>query len=175
MKRRIFIVMLLLASSVVRAESPRDPYKYFFNETWGDYKEELAKAKAEGKKGILFFFEMDECPFCHYMKMNVLNQPEVQKYYRDNFLNFAIDIEGDVDITTPEGKEMTQKQFAFQTRVRATPVFLFYDLNGKPIHRHTGKTAGVQEFMWIGEYVAGGYYKKMKYLRFKQKKRNEEK
>lgn len=174
MMRRLIVVALLLVSGVVRAEGPRDPYKFFFNETWGDYHEEIAKAKQEGKKGVLFFFEMDECPFCHYMKMNVLNQPKVQKFYRKNFLNFPLDIEGDVDITTPAGKHMTQKKFAFETRVRATPVFVFYDLNGKPIFRYTGKTAGVKEFMWIGEYVAGGYYKKMKYLRFKRQKRSEE-
>lgn len=173
--RPFLFVLLFLSSGVLQAASPRDPYTYFFNETWGDYHEEFAKAKAEGKKGVLFFFEMDECPFCHYMKKNVLNQPEVQKYYRDNFLNFVIDIEGDVEITTPAGKKMKQKDFAFQTRVRATPVIQFYDLNGKVIHRHTGKTAGVKEFMWIGEYIADGYYKKMKFQRFKQLKRQAEK
>ena len=173
MLKQFFIVVLLFASGMSQAASPRDPYTFFFNETWGDYAEELVKAKAEGKKGVLLFFEMDECPFCHYMKKNVLNQPEVQKYFQENFLSFAIDIEGDVDITTPEGKKMKQKEFAFKTRVRATPVFLIYDLNGKPIYRHTGKTAGTSEFMWIGEYIVDGHYKKMRYLPFKRKKRNE--
>ena len=176
MKIKYFLVtILLLVSSLVSASGPRDPYQFFFNETWGDFSEELAKARDEGKKGMLLFFEMDECPFCHYMKKNVLNQPEVQKYFRENFLSFPIDIEGDIEITTPEGKKMKQKEFAFQTRVRATPVFQFYDLNGKVIHRHTGKTAGVSEFMWIGEFITEGHYKKMKYQRFKQQKRQEEK
>ena len=171
--KNIFIVLLLLMAGTVQAASPRDPNKFFFNETWGNYPEEIARAKAEGKKGILFFFEQTECPFCHYMKVNVLNQPEVQKYYRANFLIFPMDIEGDVEITTPAGKQMKEKQFAFQNRVRATPVFLFYDLNGKVIHRLTGKTADVKEFMWVGQFVADGYYKKMKYMKFKQKKRRE--
>lgn len=169
------VLFFLLLATTVQAASPRDPYKFFFNETWGDYQEELARAKEEGKKGILLFFEMDECPFCHYMKNNVLNQPEVQAYYRKNFLSFPVDIEGDLEITTPSGEHMKQKEFAFKQRVRATPVFLFFDLNGKPIHRHTGKTSGVQEFMWIGEYIADGYYKKMKYFPFKKQKRKESK
>lgn len=169
------VIVLLSISSLSYASGPRDPYKFFFNETWGDYTEEFAKAKAEGKKGILFFFEMDECPFCHYMKKNVLNQPAVQEYYRKNFLNFPIDIEGDVEIKTPEGKDMKQKEYAFQKRVRATPVFVIYDLNGKQIHRHTGKTAGVEEFMWIGEYIVGGHYQNMKYQLFKRAKRQSEK
>jgi thioredoxin-related protein len=173
----IFISILLsvIASSVwAETASVRDPYKYFFNETWYNMPEELAKAKAEGKTGILIFFEMDECPFCHYMKMNVLNQPKVQEYYRKHFLNFAIDIEGDVEMVNFKGETTKQKDFAFKEfRVRATPVFAFFDLNGKLIHRHTGKTSGVEEFMWLGEYIVNGVYKKMPFVRYKKQKRAE--
>jgi len=166
-------VFTLLVSLTVNA-TPRDPYKHFFNETWGDYKEELANAKAQGKKGIMIFFEMDECPFCHYMKNNVINQSEVQDYFRQNFLLFSVDIEGDVEMTNLQGKVTKQKDFAFKEfRVRATPVIMFFDLDGKPIHRHTGKTAGSEEFMLIGEYIVNGHYKNMKFTRYKrqQKKR----
>ena len=95
----------LLAQSVTLAGTVKDPYKYFFNETWGDFSEELENAKQQQKKGILIFFEMDECPFCHYMKHNVLNQPEVQAFYREHFLNFSVDIEGDIEITNMQGKQ----------------------------------------------------------------------
>lgn len=157
---------------VSNAEAPRDPHKFFFNESWGDYREELKKAKEEGKDGIMLFFEMDECPFCHYMKTNVLNQPEVQEYYRKHFLLFALDIEGDVEITTMQGKSMKQKDFAFkEQRVRATPVIAFFDLEGNRIHRHIGKTSGVEEFMLMGQYVVEGAYKTMPFIRYKQSKR----
>lgn len=168
-----WILFTLLISLSVNA-APRDPYKHFFNETWGDYSEEIANAKAQGKKGIMIFFEMDECPFCHYMKNNVLNQEEVQSYFRKNFLLFSVDIEGDIEITNLKGKTTRQKDFAFKEhRVRATPVLMFYDLDGKPIHKHIGKTAGVTEFMMIGEYIVDGHYKKMKFTKYKrqQKKR----
>ena len=176
MSRHIRSLLCLVLFIVVAAESyaaePRDPYKYFFNETWGDFKEELENAKHQGKKGILFFFEMDECPFCHYMKTNVLNQPEVQAYYRKHFLLFPVDIEGDVEITNLKGKTMKQKDFAFkENRVRATPVFAFFDLNANRIHRHIGKTNGVEEFMWMGEYVAEGAYKEMPFIKYKRQKR----
>ena len=62
LKKIVLLSLFLLASQVNAAQ--RDPYKFFFNETWGDFKEELANAKAQGKKGLLIFFEMDECPFC---------------------------------------------------------------------------------------------------------------
>ena len=164
----------ILAPAVSTAAAGKDPYKYFFNETWGDFQEELANAKKQNKKGILIFFEMDECPFCHYMKNNVLNQPEVQAFYRNNFLNFTVDIEGDIEITNMQGKTMKQKDFAFREhRVRATPVIAFFDLEGNRVFRHTGKTAGVEEFIWIGEYVADGSYKETSFTRYKRNKREE--
>lgn len=167
--RSIPFVIAMLVSTSVLAETPRDPYSHFFNETFGDFSEELATARDEGKQGILIFFEMDECPFCHYMKKNVLNQPQVQEYYRQHFLLFTVDIEGDVEITDFKGETMPQKDFAFKkNRVRATPVIAFYDLEGKRIHRHTGKTAGVDEFMLMGKYVAEGHHKKTSFTRYKR-------
>lgn len=175
MKRRCFFITtlyLVLLSNLAMAGTPRDAEKYFFNETWGDFAEELSNAKTQGKKGIILFFEMDECPFCHYMKQNVLNQPEVQDFYRKHFLIFAVDIEGDVEITNLKGEHVKQKDFAFKEhRVRATPVFAFFDLNGKRIHRHIGKTNGIEEFMWMGQYIVDGSYKEMPFIRYKRKKR----
>lgn len=150
------------------AES-RDPYKYFFNETWGDFHEELANAKQQGKKGILVFFEMDECPFCRWMKANVLDQSDVQAYFREQFLNFPLDIEGDIEITDFSGNARTQKDFATkEIRVRATPVIGFFDLDGKLITRFTGRTADTEEFMLLGKYVAEGHYKDGPFLKFKK-------
>jgi len=172
----LLCVLYLLPEKSVLAENtaPRDPAEYFFNNSWGNYQEELENARAQKKKGIMIFFEMDECPFCHYMKTNVLNQPEVQEYYRKNFLLFTVDIEGDVEISNLQGKKMREKDFAFREhRVRATPVIMFFDLEGKPVYRHTGRTSGVAEFMWMGEYVADGVYEKQSFVRYKKMRRNE--
>ncbi len=167
------IVSVVFSTCVDAKEDPRDPYKFFFNETWGDLHDELNKAKASGKSGILVFFEMDECPFCHYMKTNVLNQPEVQEYYRKHFINIVIDIEGDVEMVNFAGQATKQKDFAFKEhRVRATPVIAFFDLNGKRVHRHIGKTNGVDEFMAMGSYVVDGAYKDMPFIRYKRSKKN---
>ena len=173
MKRFLTTAVLALSfiTSAVAATTARDPYAHFFNDTFGDFAEELQNAKEQGKKGIMVFFEMDECPFCHYMKKNVLNQPQVQEWYRDNFLLFVVDIEGDVEMTDFAGKTTTQKAFAEVNRVRATPVIAFFDLEGKPIHRHTGRTAGVDEFMWMGEYVAEGVHQDMPFSRYKREKK----
>ena len=86
---------------------------------------------------------------------------------------FPVDIEGDVEITDFGGKVMSQKDFAFnEFRVRATPVIAFFDLDGKLVYRHTGRTADVSEFMLMGKFVAEGKYKETKFARYKREQRN---
>ena len=119
-------------------------------------------------------FEMDECPFCHRMKATVLNQPDVQDYFREHFLIFPVDIEGDVEVVDFKGNTTTMKDFAFkQYRVRATPVFAFYDLDGKYIKRarFTGATRDKDEFLLLGRYVVEGAYKKQSFTRYKRSAR----
>lgn len=171
MMRRIllaFALLCLLGTEAASAAAGRDPYSHFFNETFGNFTEELQLAREQGKQGVLVFFEMDECPFCHFMKQNVLNQPPVQEYFREHFLNFVVDIEGDVEITDFAGAHTTQKAFAKETRVRATPVIAFYDLDGKEIFRHTGRTSGMDEFLLMGKFVAEGIYKNERFMKYKR-------
>jgi thioredoxin-related protein len=173
--QRLFWGMFLsVCLTSVQASSPRDPGQYFFDQSLGDFSEELELAKENGKKAILIMFEMDECPFCHRMKQTVLNQPEIQDYYKENFMVFSVDIEGDVEMTDFKGQVLSQKDFAFKgNRVRATPVFAFFDLNGDPIKgaRFTGATNGPEEFMWLGEYVVEGVYNEMSFTRYKRGKK----
>lgn len=173
LRNTLLLLACLFSLNGVAAETPKDPYTYFFNETFGDFSEELANAREQGKQGVMIFFEMEECPFCHWMKLNVLNQPAVQAYFREHFLLFPLDIEGDVQITDFKGKAMSQKDFAFKEyRIRATPVIAFFDLDGKLVQRHTGRTADAAEFMLMGKYVAEGHYKDMRFTRFKREQRN---
>ncbi len=170
---RFALLALALASlSLLAATEPRDPYTHFFQPTFGDFQEELEVARADGKQGVLIFFEMDECPFCHRMKQQVLNQPVVQEYYREHFALFSVDVEGDVEITDFQGRAMRQSDFAFREfRVRATPVFQFFNLDGEPIARFTGATRDVGEFLQLGEFVADGHYQDMNFTRFKRQAR----
>lgn len=164
-------LLLGLASlgNPVSAVETRDPGELFFDQTFGDFSEELANAREEGKLGVLLMFEMDDCPFCHRMKATVLNQPEVQDYFRQHFLIFPVDIEGDLEITDFSGAQTTQKALALKEyRVRATPVFGFFDLDGKMIARYTGATRDVGEFMLLGRYVVDGHYKETTFTKYKR-------
>ena len=162
----IFLIFQLFSLCIYAAPST------FFDQSLGDYSEELANARADGKKGVLLMFEMDECPFCDRMAKTILNQPEVISYYKQHFYIFRVDIEGDVEITDFHGKTTTEKDFAFrQHRVRATPVIAFFNLDGERIVRYTGATSTVEEFMWLGEYVVTEMYKELSFTKYKKIKR----
>ncbi len=165
------LICWLFVAGTAAALEIRDPATHFFDQSFGDFHEELESAKAQGKQGILIMFEMEECPFCHRMKSTVLNRSDIQDYYKEHFLIFSVDIEGDVEIKDFKGQAMAEKDFAFkQNRVRATPVFAFFDLNGEPIReaRFTGATNGPEEFMLLGRYVAEGKYRELPFAKFKR-------
>ena len=174
MTRFLLALALLASGGSFAAEKPRDPGQHFFNESFWDFSEELENARETGKRGILVMFEMDECPFCHRMKTTILNQPDVQDYFREHFMIFPVDIEGDVEVVDFKGNTTTMKDFAFkQYRVRATPVFAFFDLDGKYIKRarFTGAARNQDEFMLLGKYVVDGAYKKESFTRYKRSAR----
>lgn len=166
LKRFMVILLLWFAGSTAMAES-RDA-QAFFDQNLGDLKAELATARKEGKTGILLMYEMEGCPFCQRMKDTVLNQSEVQAYFHKQFLIFSIDVNGDNALVDFSGKETTEKKFAAEQRARATPVFAFYDLDGKPMTRLTGATKDAGEFMLLGRYVVEGAWKGMPFTKYKQ-------
>ena len=158
-----WLLLLLTFLSLPALAEVRDPGEHFFHPKLGDLKEDLAAAKTDGKTGVLLMFEMDECPFCDRMKRTVLNQSPVQDYFRNYFVIYPMDVKGDVPVTDFKGKASTEKAFALEQRARATPAFVFYDLDGNEIARFTGATQTVDEFLLLGRFVVEGAYKTTKF------------
>ena len=167
--RQLLLAFLFVFAAPTWAET-RDPINHFFQPKFGDLQADLQEAKKQGKKGVFLFFEMDECPFCDRMKSTILNQAEVQDAYRAQFLIYPIDVNGDTEMTDFQGKDTTEKDFAFANRVRATPTMLFFDLDGKLVARHTGPTRDKAEFLLLGRYVSEGAYASQPFTKYKQGK-----
>jgi thioredoxin-related protein len=106
------------------------------------------------------------------MKSTILNQSDVQDFYRRNFLMYPIDMLGDTTMTDFNGKETLEKVFALEHRARATPTIIFFDLEGKPVARFTGATKDKDEFLLLGRYVLEGAYKQMPFARYKLNQNN---
>ena len=160
-----------LAAEIPAPAAARDPMTHFFEQSFGNLKDELALVKQEGKLGIFIMFNDPDCPWCQKMKATMLSQPAVQDYYRQHFRLLHVDTRGDTTLTDFSGREMTEKDFAFKEhRVRATPVFIFFGLDGKPTLRYTGAARDVDEFLWLGEFVVGGEYKTRNFTTYKRER-----
>ncbi|MBI5751477.1 MAG: thioredoxin fold domain-containing protein [Hydrogenophilales bacterium] len=167
MFRFMLVLWFAMLSGLAQGEA-RDVHKYFFDQKLGDFKSDLANAKKEGKRGILLMFEQEDCPWCYRMKTTILNQSEVQDYFKKHFQIYHMDIKGDVTMVDFKGRETTEKKYSEENRVRATPVFGFIDLEGNMVFRFTGVAKDVNEFLLVGRYVVEGAYKTQSFPVYKQ-------
>ena len=167
-------VAWLFAAAVFVAQAAhaetREAMANFFDQHFGNLQEEAATAKTEGKRGVMIMFTQADCPWCDKMKSTVLNQAQVQDYFRKNFRILHLDIKGDTALTDFTGKESTEKDFSFKQRVRATPVFAFFDTDGKLLTKYTGATKDPGEFLWLGEFVVNGDYKNKTFTSYKRER-----
>ena len=163
------VASLSIFSGTALAQT-RDAMTHFFDQAFGNLQEEAQTARDEGKKGVVIMFTQADCPWCDKMRETVLNQVAVQDYFHKHFRVLHVDIKGDNPLTDFSGKETTEKDFAFRQRVRATPVFAFFDTDGKLLTKYTGATKDPQEFMWLGEFVVDGGHKTQKFTAYKRER-----
>jgi len=167
-KQLIVSIFLIVCMNVSHAET-RDINRYFFDAKLGDFQGELATAKKEGKIGVLIMFEQSDCPWCLRMKQTILNQSEVQDYYKKYFMIFPVDLKGSIPMVDFKGKDTTEKAYSIEQRIYGTPVFDFFDLEGNRLVRFPGAAKDVDEFLLLGKYVAEGAYKDMPFAIYKRK------
>jgi thioredoxin-related protein len=157
--RLLLYAALLVAGIAYGAETEkRDPREYFFTQTFGDLPEEMQLASEDGKLGMLLFFESENCSYCRAMLNKVLSDSRLQDWYRERFVNIAVDIHGDVELKDFDGITLPSKVFAEHRRIYLTPVVSFLNLDGLEIYRHLGMVNTPEEFMILGEYIEGKHY-----------------
>lgn len=175
----LFLLQLSWVGQSVAAtdgSQTRDAMEYFFNQSFNNLEEELEIALEENKSGVFIMFSDKDCPWCLKMKTTIMNRVDVQDYYREHFRVLTIDIRGDTMMTDFDGNEIYEKDFAFkQHRVRATPVFMFFDTSGKKTMRLTGIVRDAEEFLWLAEYVVDGEYQKTNFTKYKRARAKQEK
>lgn len=167
---RILLLALLCCLPAAAAEAEK-----FFDPSLGEFPIEATTARKEGKLGILLMFEAEGCPFCRRMRQQVLSRDDVQVYFRRHFATFAVDVLGDQPLTDFSGRETTEKKWARELRVRATPTFIFLDVDGRELARYTGASKDAKEFLQLGRYVVEGHYKQQSFEQYYPDSRPERK
>jgi thioredoxin-related protein len=134
-----------------------------------DFQSEIQAAAEQGKL-LVIMFHQDGCPYCDKMRARVFPDPKVDAFYSKHFVMIETDILGDLPVVTPQGEETTEKSFARKLRVRATPVFVYFDKEGNKALRLTG-FMNAENFNKAGQYVLDGVYKtKTSFYRYVQSK-----
>ena len=99
--------------------------------------EEIVAAAKENKRVVLYF-EQDGCPYCKRMVEVTFRDPRISARMQERFVPIAVNIWGDNEVTTPEGKVMSEKQLATHLKVQFTPTLLFFDEKGNVALRING-------------------------------------
>jgi thioredoxin-related protein len=93
----------------------------------------------------------------------------VQDYYKSHFRIISLNAEGGAPIVDFDGQDTSETKFALRLlRVRATPVFAFFDAQGTLLTKYTGTTKNADDFLLLGEYVVGDFYKQGKFSKYRR-------
>jgi len=125
----------------------------WFKSSFLDIREDIAEATADGKRTVLYFYQ-DGCPYCKKLLEENFGQRAISDKTHDNFDVIAINIWGDREVTSFDGKTTTEKKFAESLKVMFTPTMLFLDAQGNVVLRVNGYYAP-HKFLAALEYVSG--------------------
>jgi thioredoxin-related protein len=84
-------------------------------------------------------------------------------------VRLAIDTRGAQPITGLDSRVFPENVFSKEQKVRATPTFDFYGIDGERLYRHVGGVFDPAEFLLLGRYVASGAYRSLTFLEYRQK------
>jgi thioredoxin-related protein len=154
-----FVALFGLMACLPASAEYRDPMEHFFQPFLGDLRAEVAEARSSGRKGLVVMYHFEECPYCTRMKKEVLSRPDVQNWYRSEFVIIGIDTRGAQPITGLDGKTLIERDYARAVRIKATPSFDFYGADGSHLYRHSGPLYAPDDFLMLGRYVASGAYR----------------
>ncbi len=124
----------------------------WFKNSFLDLREDVAEAKAEGKRLLLYFYQ-DGCPYCEKLINTNFAQRDIVEKTRQHFDVVAINLWGDTTVTDLKGNEVTEKAFSVGLKVQFTPTLLFLDEQGKVALRANGYYPP-HKFMAALDYVA---------------------
>lgn len=112
-------------------------YPSWFKDSFLEFQLDLEEAAQAGKR-VMVLFHQDGCPYCNRLVEVNLAQQDIEQYVREHFDVIALNMWGDREVVTVNGKAYTEKTFAAALRVQFTPTLIFFDEQGKVALRLNG-------------------------------------
>jgi thioredoxin-related protein len=134
----------------------------WFKQGFLDLPQDLADARAAGKRGLILYFGQARCAYCKMLLQHALALPDVQAYARAHFDVVPIDIWGLQEVTDIDGRVVTERDFAVREGLNFTPSLVFYDAQGRMALRLRGyyppyKLRAALEFVADGHHLREGF------------------
>lgn len=97
----------------------------WFSITFRDVAEDIESAKEEGKR-LVYIFEQRGCIYCAKMHEELLTDPEVSEFIKENFKVVQFNMFGDEEVTDSDGEVLTEKTAARKWGFLFTPTMVFF-------------------------------------------------
>jgi len=138
-----------------------EPFEYpaWFKKSFLDLPDDLEEAVDAGKQGIMVYFGQKRCAYCHKLMEVNFGLTDIVEYTQRHFDMIPVDIWGVQELTSLDGKTLTERDFSLEKDTNFTPSILFYDREGREALRLRGYYPPYQ-FLAALEYVADGHYKR---------------
>jgi len=170
MKIRVLTLLTVVCGLLLHA--PMAAASFRIESLDNNFPEEIQDAAADGKSLVVFFHQAG-CPYCDKMRARVFPAKKIVDYFSPNFVMIDSNIRGNLDVVMYDGTRGTEHDLAKKLRVRATPVIVFFDKQGKVALRTTG-FLDVDMFYLAGRYVTEGVFKtKKSFFRFVQEQKQQ--
>lgn len=125
--RAVTMLMALAFSQTLHAAEVGDDGLHkeaWFTITFRDIADDIAQAKAEGKR-LALTFEQRGCIYCAQMHEKIFSDPEVRDYISANFMVVQYNMFGDEEVTDLDGETLTEKTAARRWGYVFTPTIVF--------------------------------------------------
>ncbi|MEL7171917.1 MAG: thioredoxin family protein [Pseudomonadota bacterium] len=98
--------------------------KDWFAITFKDMREDMEMAADDGKR-LAVIVEQYGCIYCRKLHEEVLSDPEVADYIKQNFVVVQLNMFGDEEVIDLDGEELTEREAVRRWAVAFTPTVIF--------------------------------------------------
>jgi thioredoxin-related protein len=140
----------------------------WFKNSFLDIREDLEEATEENKR-LLLYFHQDGCPYCEKLIKDNFGNKVIANKTQKYFDVIEINMWGDKEVVSFDGKELSEKAFAKSLKIQYTPSILMLDKKGDVVLRINGYYHP-DKFTLALDYVGKKLEEKLSYREFSKKK-----
>jgi len=131
----------------------------WFRQSFLDFDEDVREAATDNKRVMLYFHQAN-CPYCSLLVKENFTRPDIVTSMQNNLESIAVNLWGDREVISTDGKRYTEKTLAATLKVNYTPTLIFLDEQGNIALRLNGYYPP-ERFRLALDYVNGHKEKEM--------------